>query len=105
MTTWAIRFLAGLLMLIAVIAAVYDGTRTMANERLVITSAGEQWSKLWPTSFKKSQDFVQRTVHPLAWDTAVRPLLTLPSWALLGGLGLLLGYTARRRRRVNVFAN
>ena len=43
--------------------------------------------------------------HPLVWETAVRPLLLLPAWALFGGLGFLLAYIGRRRRRVNVFAN
>ena len=105
MTVWALRFFAGLLLLIAVIAAVADGTRTMAAERLVVTSAGEQWGKIAPNSLKYAQTYVQRTVHPLVWDTAVRPLLLLPTWALFGGLGFLLAYIGRRRRRVNVFAN
>jgi hypothetical protein len=99
------RFLASVLLLTAVLALVYDGTRTLAAERLVLTSAGEQWGKLFPTSLKNAQGFVQRTTHPLVWDTTVRPLLTVPTWALLGGLGFLIGYVGRRRRRVNVFAN
>jgi hypothetical protein len=105
MTFWAVRFLAGVLLLTAVLAAVYDGTRTLAADRLVTTSAGEHWGKLAPSSLKGAQAFVQRTTHPLVWDTLVRPPLALPTWALLGGLGLLLAYAGRRRRRVNVFAN
>ena len=105
MTVWALRFFASLLLLIAVIAAVADGTRTMAAERLVVTSAGEHWGKIAPNSLKYAQTYVQRTAHPLVWDTGVRPLLLLPTWALFGGLGFLLAYIGRRRRRVNVFAN
>jgi hypothetical protein len=105
MTFWAVRFLASVLLLTAVIAAVYDGTRTMAADRLVTTSAGEHWSKIAPNSLKAAQSFVQRTTHPLVWDSVIRPPLALPTWALLGGLGALLAYGGRRRRRVNVFAN
>ena len=75
MTVWALRFFASVLLLIAVIAAVADGTRTMAAERLVVTSAGEQWGKIAPNSFKFAQTYVQRTTHPLVWETGVRPLL------------------------------
>jgi hypothetical protein len=105
MTVWALRFFASVLLLIAVIAAVSDGTRTMAAERLVVTSTGEQWGKIAPNSLKNSQNWVQRMTHPLVWETGVRPLLLLPAWALFGGLGFLLAYIGRRRRRVNVFAN
>jgi hypothetical protein len=105
MTVWALRFFASVLLLVAVIAAVADGTRTLAAERLVLTSAGEQWSKIAPNSFRYAQTYVQRTTHPLVWETGVRTLLLLPTWALFGGLGFLLAYIGRRRRRVNVFAN
>jgi hypothetical protein len=105
MMIWAIRFLASVLLLTAVIAAVYDGTRTTVADRLVTTSTGEHWARLAPNSLKSAQGFVQRITHPLVWETGVRPLLALPAWALLGGLGFLLAYLARRRRRVNVFAN
>ena len=105
MTVWALRFFASALLLVAVIAAVADGTRTLAAERLVLTSAGEQWSKIAPNSFRYVQTYVQRTTHPLVWETGVRTLLLLPTWALFGGLGFLLAYIGRRRRRVNVFAN
>jgi hypothetical protein len=105
MTVWALRFIAGVLLLVAVIAAVADGTRTMEVQRLVVTSTGEQWGKIAPNSFRYVQNYVQRTTHPMVWETAVRPLLLLPAWALFGGVGLLLAYIGRRRRRVNVFAN
>ena len=105
MTVWALRFFASVLLLIAVIAAVADGTRTLAAERLVLTSAGEQWNKIAPNSLRYAQTYVQRTTHPLVWETVVRPLLLLPTCALFGGLGFLLAYIGRRRRRVNVFAN
>ena len=56
MTVWALRFFASVLLLIAVIAAVSDGTRTMAAERLVLTSTGEQWAKIAPNSLKNAQN-------------------------------------------------
>ena len=40
------RFLAALFLLIAVIAGVYDGTRSMAADRLVTASLPEHWTSI-----------------------------------------------------------
>jgi len=98
------RFLAGVFLLVAVIAAVYDGTRSLAVGSLVMTSLLEHWSKLAPTLLAAAQSGVQRATHPLVWDM-VRKLLTVPAWALFAAAGMVLAYAGRRRRRVNVFAN
>jgi len=100
-----LRFLAGFLLLVAVIAAVNDVTRSLAADRTVTISTYEHWSKLAPVTLAAAQRSVQRNTHPLVWDLALVPLLQLPAWGLFGLLGLLLGYAGRRRRQVNVFAN
>lgn len=105
MTVWALRFFASFILLLAVLAAVYDGTRSNDQGRLVMTSMGEHWGKIAPVSYRNSRNYVQRTTHPLVWDGAIAPVLALPTWAVLGTLGLVLAYVSRRRRRVNVFAN
>jgi hypothetical protein len=102
-----LRFLAAILLLAAVIAGVYDGTRALDSKgaEVSMTSLGEHWSKLAPVSYKNAQAAVRRYSHPLIWDTLIQRLLLVPSWVVFGSLGLLLGYAGRRRRRVNVFAN
>jgi hypothetical protein len=102
-----LRFLAGVLLLVAVIAGIYDGTRALENRgaEFTTTSLGEQWSKVAPLSQKNAQAAVKRHTHPLIWDGLIQRLLLLPTWAVFGTLGLLAAYAGRRRRRVNVFAN
>jgi len=100
-----LRFLAGAFLLVAVIAAVNDATRSLAANRVVTTSSYEQWSKLAPASLAAAQASVQRKTHPAVWNMGVRPILQLPTWGLLGLLGLILAYAGRRRRRVNIYAN
>ena len=100
-----LRFLAGVLFMIAVLAAVYDGTRSMAANAFVTTSLFEHWSKLTPTLFNAAQSAVHRYAHPMVWEVGVRRLLLLPTWLVFAVLGLALAYAGRRRRRVNVFAN
>jgi hypothetical protein len=102
-----LRFLAGVLLLIAVIAAIYDGTRLFESKagEITMTSLGEHWSKVAPVSLKNAQAAVRRYSHPLLWDALIQRLLQLPTWLVFGTLGLLVGYLGRRRRRINVFAN
>lgn len=100
-----LRFLAGCFLLVAVIAAVDDVTRSLAAGRPTVTAAAEHWAKLSPATFDNARSGVQRHTHRLVWDYGVREVLRMPSWALLGIIGLVLAYVGRRRRRVNIFAN
>jgi hypothetical protein len=100
-----LRFLAGVLLLVAVLAAVYDGTRSLAAGSMVATSLLEHWTKLAPVLLTSAQNSVRRATHPAVWDQGVRQLLLVPTWAAFAALGLILAYLGRRRRRINVFAN
>jgi hypothetical protein len=101
----ALRFLSSALLLIAVIAIVYDGTRTLAAHTLVLTSLGEHWAKLAPATLPAARSAVQRYAHPLVWEMGIGKLLLVPCWIVFGVLGLIVAYAGRRRRRINVFAN
>ena len=99
------RFLAALFLLIAVIAAVYDGTRTLAADQLVTTSLLEHWSTLAPSLLNTLQSAVKRATHPLVWDLGLGQLLLLPATLFFAAIGAAFAYAGRRRRGVNVFAN
>jgi hypothetical protein len=101
----ALRLLASVLLLVAVIAIVFDGTRSLAAHTLVLTSLGENWAKIAPATLNAARNAVQRYTHPLVWDLGIRKLLLLPSWVVFGVLGVVVAYVGRQRRRVNVFAN
>jgi hypothetical protein len=99
------RFLAGTFLLIAVIAAVYDGTRSLGSGGLAMTSLIEHWSRIAPGLLTAAQSGVARATHPLVWEMGLRKLLGVPAWAAFAVLGVLCAYAGRRRRRVNVYAN
>jgi hypothetical protein len=100
------RFLAGAFLLVAVIAAVNDVTRSMAaGEVLPPVSAYQHWQRLAPVTLNAAHSWVERRTDPLVWDMGVAKLLQLPAWGLLGLIGLLLAYAGRRRREINIFAN
>jgi hypothetical protein len=100
-----LRLLAGIFLLIAVMAAVTDATHSLASKQITLLSAQDHWSRLAPTSFAAARASVRRSTHPLVWDAGLGKVLQLPAWVLLGLVGLLLAYAGRRRRRVNLYAN
>lgn len=101
-----LRLLAHPLLLLAVVALVYDGTRTLAGgSGLVITSLVEHWQTLAPATLDSARAFVIRNLGAATWDSMIMSTLRVPAWLALGGLGLTFGYIGRRRRAVNVFAN
>lgn len=101
-----LRLLTHPLLLLAVVALVYDGTRTLAaGSGLVLSSLVEHWQAISPASLEACKAFVTRRLGAAAWDSGVMSVLRLPAWLVLGGLGVFFGYIGRRRRTVDVFAN
>lgn len=101
-----LRAVARPLLLIAVVALVYDGTRTLAGgSGFVVTSLIEHWQGFAPHSLEALRVIVTRTVHPQVWDGAVLRLLKLPAWLVVGAIGMFLAWLGRKRRHVNVFIN
>ena len=100
-----LRAIARLLLLVAVLALVYDGTRTLAGgSGIVITSLLDHWQSFHPTSLATGKAILTQ-LHPAAWEQGALRVGKLPAWIVLGGLGLLLAWIGRKRRQVNVFVN
>jgi len=101
-----LRLLGVWLMLLAVVALTYDGTRVLAdNGALVFTSLGEHWFAIHPPSLNATQAAIERHVAPFLWDPVMITLLLLPAWVVVGGLGALLYLLGYRRKRLNVYTN
>jgi hypothetical protein len=100
-----LRVLAGLLLLIAVMAAVNDVTRSLAADRPTALSTYEHWARLAPGTLAAARAAVERRTHPVVWSWGLGPILQVPAWGLFGALGLVCGWAGRRRREVNIFAN
>lgn len=101
-----LRFLARPILLVAVIALVYDGTRTLAGgSGIVVTSLGTHWTRLAPQSLEATKTVLTAKLHPLAWESGLQPVLRLPGWLVLAALGLALAWLGRRRKHVPIFIN
>lgn len=101
-----LRFIAAVLLLIAVVAFVADLTRPLSGGgRFVPTTIARQWQTFAPASMQAAKAAVGRRSHPLVWDLVIWPTISTPLSLLFGGLALAAGYAGRRRNKVNIYTN
>jgi hypothetical protein len=81
---------------LAFAACVIDGARSIADSQLSLTMAGQTAYWAFPNKFPLLQGAVAR-IHPLLWDPILLNLLKLPTFLVLGIVGLGLFYATRRR--------
>lgn len=93
------RLLGYALLAVAIIAGIADASSSIALSQLRLAPLGEVWSGLSPASLALTEAFVREAVHPALWDHVAGTLLTLPVWAVLAPLGLLLLALGSRRQR------
>ena len=92
------RFLARVIGLILVAAGfvglVIDGTKSIANSRVMFTPLGELAFALFPKQFPLIEPAVTRHVHPVLWDPVLLNFFLLPASLVgfvIGALLLWLG--------------
>ncbi len=93
------------LMLIAVVALVVDGTKSLSSSQLIWTSLGEQWANISKNSLESAQMFIINNLHSLIWDPLLYSILLWPSWAIIGLIGLFFYWLARKKHHTKTFIN
>ena len=101
----ALRFLGGLLLLLAIIILVADITNSGGSPLSGLTiSTAKHWAGLAPSLLAATQKSVQ-AISPILWDPFLKSLLAIPAWGVFASFGALLTYLGRRRRRINIYTN
>ena len=90
------RFIGLLLLAGAFVALVVDGTRSLGAGTVAIVPFGRTSSAMFPDAFAKLHQAVQTHV-PLLWDPVLVTLFLLPTWLILGGFGIMVFASTRRR--------
>ena len=99
MLSFLSRLVGILLVAVALVTAVIDGTKSIAASHLVTTPLGAHWFEFFPESLNAAQAGVQRHVAPWLWDPVIQSILLLPTWVVAGVLGALFVWLGTRRRR------
>lgn len=91
----------GMLSLVmAVITAVLDLTRSIANSAFTTTALGLEWSEFHVASLQYLQVGIERHLGlPWLWSVVFQNILLLPSWIVFFVLALLFLWLGRRPER------
>ena len=102
----ALRFLASLFALVAVVALVTDATPAWnGTGPFEATSVIGHWKELAPVSLEAAQEAIIQSTPAWVWNTVVLSLLNLPTFVLFGLLAILSGYLGRHRHSLKVHIN
>src|SRR5471032_1042373 len=97
-----IRFLFRFIGLISLAAAfillIYDGTKSIAGNRLFLTSMRTLWELINAASLQKLKPLIEPYAGGFLWDPVMVAIMAAPSWSLLGGFGIFLLLLGRRKR-------
>jgi hypothetical protein len=103
-----IRFLfrsVGFLCLAAAfLLVIYDGTKSIAGGAVFITDVRTLWDMLNAASLQALQPAIESRFGYVAWDPVFRGFLDVPSWAVMGILGIVLILLGRKKRPVIGYA-
>ena len=84
---------------VALVSAVLDVTRSIADSAVVMTPLHVDWARFSPGSLDLMRTFLEQYVHAYAWDPIFVTLLTAPTWLIFVLFSILFGVAARRRPR------
>jgi hypothetical protein len=102
----ALRFLASLFALVAVVALVADATPALYGDApFKMTTVAGDWQLLAPASLVAARTAVVSATTPWVWDTAVMSVLNLATPVLFGLLAVACGILGRRREEMKLHIN
>jgi hypothetical protein len=98
MIRFVLRFIGLICLAAAFILLIYDGTKSIAGNRLFLTSVRTVWELFNAASLAKLEPIIQSYVGGYLWDPVMVAILASPSWGLLGVLGILFLLLGRRKK-------
>jgi len=98
MIRFLLRFIGLICLAAAFILVIYDGTKSIAANKLFLTSARTLWELINAGSLAKLKPLLEPYAGGILWDPLMVYILEVPSWSLLGGFGILLLLLGRRKK-------
>lgn len=95
------RIIGTWLLGMTLILIVMDGTKSLAENAIRMTSIRDVWAMAHGDSLQAFEAFFVSGTWNLIWTYSFGPLLTWPGWAVIGVPGLILilaGQTKKRRK-------
>jgi hypothetical protein len=101
-----LRILGVWLLLLAMVAAVVDATKSLAGGGAwVVTPMGDQWRQLAPDTLNATRAWIETNAGKWLWDPVILAILSAPTWVVFGILGVFLYWLGQKRKPVELFIN
>lgn len=95
-----IKLIGMVFMVLALITAVLDLTRSIANSAITITPLGLEWRNFSVESLQYFQVGIERHLgFPWLWANVVQEILLAPSWIVFFILAIVFIWLGRSRKR------
>jgi hypothetical protein len=105
MIRFLFRFLGLLGLALGFIFLVYDATKSIADQAVVLTRVETAWNLLFARPPEETlQPAIERIFAGWLWDPVIGPLLASPVWIVLAVLGSVLIIAGRKKRPLIGFA-
>jgi hypothetical protein len=98
MIRFLFRFIGLFCLAAAFILVIYDGTKSIAGNRLFLTSVETLWSLVNANSLARLKPLISSVANGIFWDPVAVSILGAPAWAVLGVLGILFMLLGRRKK-------
>ena len=93
-----LRVVGTLLIALAVILLIIDGTRSLGANSIVLTPLAETWTQVHGASLEALRAFLATRFFGPLLELIVSAILSFPGWAVIGVPGILLAWAGRSRR-------
>lgn len=98
MIRFVLRCLGLLLLAAGFMFLVYDGTKSIAGDQLLVTKVGYVWSQIHQNSLLLLQPAIERHVGTWLWNPVIQTILTAPAFVVLVILGAILILLGRKKK-------
>jgi hypothetical protein len=99
MIRFVLRFFGLLTLALGFIFLVYDGTRSIADQKSIITGVGAMWENVHQNSLTALQPAVERMAGGWAWQGVIQPyFLNQPISLVLAVIGAILILLGRKKK-------
>ena len=97
MIRFLLRFVGLCLLAAAFVLLVYDGTKSIANQRVFYSTVDDVWAIVDQNSLNLVQDWLKQKAL-WAWQPYMHTVFDLPSWVVLAIAAMILILLGRKRR-------
>ena len=98
MIRFLLRFIGLICLAGGFILLIYDGTKSIAGNKLFLTDVRTLWELINPASLVKLKPMVESYAGSFVWDQVIVTFLAAPSWSVLGVLGILFILLGRKKK-------